>query len=186
MTTLLDTQINDAVTALSNGGIIAYPTEYCFGLGCDPRNTQALSRLLAIKQRKKEQGVILVAGNIAQVSEYADLNDLPQIDRVYRSWPGPYTWVLPAKANVSDWVSGKHGSVAMRISAHPICESLCLAFGHAIVSTSANRHGSDALLSAAEVAKEFNSELDHIIDAPVGGAETASTILDAVSGEKLR
>jgi len=182
----MDVQIRDAATALRDGGVIAYPTEYCFGLGCDPANTEAIARLLKIKQRKKEQGVILVAASIAQISEYASLEGLLHGDDVINSWPGPNTWLLPANDSVSGWVRGKHSSIAMRISAHEVCQSLCLEFGHAIVSTSANRHGYDALLTADAVLKEFNDELDFVIDAPVGGETSASTIRDATTGRQLR
>ena len=182
----MDVQIENAVIALRAGGVIAYPTEYCFGLGCDPRNVQALSRLLDIKQRKKEQGVILVAANTEQISEYADLSLLPNIDQVTASWPGPNTWVLPVRDSVSDWVRGKHTSIAMRVSAHDVCHSLCREFAHPIVSTSANRHGQQALLSAAEVCEEFNDELDFVVDLAVGDSSSASTIRDAMTGKRLR
>ena len=179
-------QIENAVDALRAGGVIAYPTEYCFGLGCDPRNIDALVRLLKIKQREKEQGVILLASMLDQVSEYANLDDLEHVTQIINSWPGPNTWLIPAKASVSSWVRGKHSSVAMRISAHPVCLSLCTEFAHPIVSTSANRHRQNALLTAHDVRKEFADELDFIVDAPVGNATSASIIRDAVSGERLR
>jgi len=182
----VDVQIENAVIALRAGGVIAYPTEYCFGLGCDPRNVQALNRLLGIKQRKQEQGVILVAATIEQISEYADLNLVPNNEEVMASWPGPNTWVLPAKGSVSDLVRGKHTSIAMRISAHEVCRSLCKEFAHPIVSTSANRHGQRALLSAVEVREEFNHELDFVVDLPVGNSSSASTIRDAMTGKRLR
>ncbi|MFT6407193.1 MAG: L-threonylcarbamoyladenylate synthase [Arenicella sp.] len=178
--------IQHAVAALRSGGVIAYPTEYCFGLGCDPRNTTALARLLKIKQRKKEQGVILIASTIEQISYYAELGDLVRLKEITDSWPGPNTWVLPAKDTVSNWVRGEHCSVAMRISDHAVCLSLCREFGHPIVSTSANRHGRDALLSAADIIEEFADELDYVIDASVGDATTASTIRDAITGQQFR
>lgn len=182
----MDAQIKNAITALRAGGIIAYPTEFCFGLGCDPQNVDALARLLEIKRRKKEQGVILVASNLSQVTEYASLDSLPMRERIVGSWPGPNTWIMPVNGLVSTWLRGKHLSIAMRVSAHPICLSLCDEFGHAIVSTSANRHGQDALLCADDVRDEFVNELDFIIDAPVGGATNASTIRDAITGEQFR
>ena len=182
----MDVQIENAVSALNAGGVIAYPTEYCFGLGCDPRNIDAIERLLKVKQRRKDQGVILVASNTAQVADYADLAGLSLIDEIIKSWPGPNTWLLPVKKAVSSWVCGNHSSVAMRVSAHATCQSLCTEFGHAIVSTSANRHGQNALLTAKDVINEFQGELDFVIDAPVGGALSASAIRDAITGEQLR
>lgn len=182
----MKSRISSAAATLNQGGVIAYPTEYCFGLGCDPRNTAALARLLKIKDRKMEQGVILVASTITQISEYADLSGLQRLAQIVSSWPGPNTWVLPAKASVPTSVRGTHVSVAMRISAHPVCLSLCSEFGHPIVSTSANRHGQAALITADDVINEFGNELDLVFDAPVGNAVCASTIRDAITGEQLR
>lgn len=182
----MDTSIRHAVTALRSGGVIAYPTEYCFGLGCDPRNIEAVARLLDIKQRKAEQGVILIAANIEQVSCYAELENLSSLRQITDSWPGPNTWVIPAKPAVSNWLRGMHTSIAMRISDHPVCLSLCREFDHPIVSTSANRHGQEALLTAVDVGQEFADQLDYIVDAPVGGATQASTIRDAISGQIFR
>jgi len=184
-------KINDAVSALRTGGVIAYPTEYCFGLGCDPQNTQAIDRLLAIKQRQKEQGVILIAANIEQISDYADLSLVPDIARVSESWPGPNTWVLPVKASVSSWVKGDHSSIAMRVSGYDLCQQLCIEFGAAIVSTSANRHGQNALLDAESVLAEFTNEVDYVLDAstqfdPSKTGLKASAIRDAITGEQLR
>ena len=182
----MQTLLDNAVGVLNNGGVIAYPTEFCFGLGCDPRNTKALKKLLDIKRRKVEQGVILIACELSQVEHYAEFEDLPKAAEIKASWPGPNTWLLPAKGNVSEWVRGKHSSVAMRIPKHDFCLALCDQFGHAIVSTSANRHGQAAMLSAQEVEKELGGELDYIVDSAVGGAAHASRIKDALSGETLR
>lgn len=178
--------ISDAVTALRAGGVIAYPTEYCFGLGCDPRNEAAVSRLLKIKNRQREQGVILIASNLTQVREWVDLSASPMQAEIEASWPGPNTWLLPALATVSPWVRGHHSTVAMRVPAHDLCQSLCEHFCAAIVSTSANRHGQAALLTAAEVDTEMGVELDYIVDAPVGGAHTASIIRDGLTGKRIR
>ncbi len=182
----MNSEISNAVKALRAGGVIAYPTEYCFGLGCDPRNERAIEKLLAIKQRKKDQGVILVAANIEQVADYAQLDNVPLLQQVKDSWPGPNTWILPTKPGVSNWLKGLHTSIAMRVSAHPVCQQLCQEFGHAIVSTSANRHGHDALLLSDDVRDQFADELDYIVDLKVGGADHASTIRDSMSGKQLR
>ena len=182
----VNSNISNAVDALRKGGVIAYPTEHCFGLGCDPRNHSAIERLLNIKQRKKDQGVILIAETLKQVSDYADLDNVPLIDQVKNSWPGPNTWLLPVNDKVSSWVRGKHKTIAMSISSHLVCQQLCNEFAHALVSTSANRHGEDALLNANDVYAEFNDELDYIVDLPVGGASKPSVIRNSLTGEQLR
>lgn len=182
----LDQKIANAVTALRAGGVIAYPTEYCYGLGCDPQNEQALQRLLDIKQRHASQGVILIAADVDQVNDYAELDSLPLAEQIKASWPGPNTWLLPVNKSVSSWVTGKHDTVGMRVTAHPVSRLLCQRFGGAIVSTSANRHGQDALLSAPAIEAEMGIELNTIVDAPLGGAAAASVIRHGVTGEQLR
>lgn len=178
--------LKQAIDTLRAGGVIAYPTEYCFGLGCDPLNPSAVSKLLEIKQRKVDQGVILIAADQQQVSEYADLDGLPNKQQIVDSWPGTVTWLLPAKSSVPNFIKGKHSSVAMRVPNHQFCRQLCAEFGAAIVSTSANRHGQPAIIKAADIEAEFGEELDYIVPLPVGGAKAASSIFDAISGEKIR
>ena len=182
----LSKKIDLAVAALSTGGVIAYPTEYCFGLGCDPTNQVAVQRLLKIKRRQPEQGVILIASSVAQVEEYVDLQVSPFSSEILNSWPGPNTWVLPARNNVSSWVKGTHAGVAVRVTHNPICKALCNQYGGAIVSTSANRHGQSALLNAKSVIDEMGSELSYVIDELVGGAQSPSSIRDGLTGQQLR
>ncbi len=175
-----------AAEVLHAGGVIAYPTEYCFGLGCDPRNRSAVEKLLTIKQRQPEQGVILIAGDIEQVECYADLSAVSDMDTVRASWPGPNTWLLPALDSVPSYIRGRHSTIAMRIPQHNFCLSLLKWFGHPIVSTSANRSGQPELLTAASVDAELGVECDFVVDASVGDASKASTIRDAISGDTLR
>ena len=179
-------QISAAVAVLGNGGVIAYPTEHCFGLGCDPRDSAALAKLLRIKQREKSQGVILIAADLDQVALYGDLAQTPNLKDITDSWPGPNTWLFPAGPDVSEWVRGRHSSVAMRVPGLPLARELCREFGHPIVSTSANRHGQPALLTAEQVRADMGEELDYVVDAPVGGADRPSVIRDALTGSVLR
>jgi len=178
--------IKQAAGLLQSGGVIAYPTEYCFGLGCDPRDEKAIERLLKIKDRRSEQGVILIAASIEQIAVYVDLDASPIASEIRDSWPGPNTWILPALAGVSTWVKGHHSTVAVRLTAHSLSQQLCTAFGGAIVSTSANRHGQPAMIDAQSVAREMGGELDMVVDELVGGASSASTIRDGMTGKRLR
>ena len=178
--------VKQSVKVLQQGGIIAYPTEYCFGLGCDPRDRQAVERLLQIKQRKVEQGVILIAGDSNQVSHYADLEQLVSKHEILASWPGPNTWLLPAHASVPDYIRGQHETIAMRIPDHQFCLALLNEFAHPIVSTSANRSGQPEHLVTCSVVADMGEDCDLIVDLPVGGATRASTIRDAITGSTLR
>lgn len=166
--------------------MIAYPTEYCFGLGCDPANDDAVERILNIKGRQKQQGLILLAADTEQVEQYAEWQTSPMLEEIERSWPGHVTWVLPACKHVSGLIRGQHQTVAMRVSAHTVARSLCAEFGSAIVSTSANRHGAVASRTAGAVLAEMGDDLDFILDAPVGSADRASQIRNGTTGEVIR
>ncbi len=183
------TALSEAVKILREGGVIAYPTEYCFGLGCDPQNSAAVRRILKIKERAEGQGLILVAANTHQVEQYAVLLGLERQAQIQNGWPGPTTWILPVKDATPAWIHGDHQSVAMRVTAHPLVSDICLQFGGAIVSTSANRHGRPSLLGTSEVIAELGEELDLVVDGPIAATaqtQSASSIFDAISGEQLR
>ncbi|QFI39639.1 threonylcarbamoyl-AMP synthase [Moritella marina ATCC 15381] len=182
------TAISNAVTALKNQQVIAYPTEAVFGLGCDPMNETAVQRLLTIKQRPIEKGLILIAANLAQLEPYVDLSKLTaeQIDKIKQTWPGPATWVMPAKAQVPKWLTGKFDSIAVRVSAHSTVQKLCLAFGGPITSTSANLTGLTPCVTTAEVTAQLEPLLGAIVDETVGQLAQPTTITDAVTGKVYR
>lgn len=178
--------LSEAVAVLKSGGVIAYPTESCFGLGCDPLNEDAVGRILAIKQRAVTQGVILIACEVGQVKQYADLESSPLLESILASWPGPNTWLLTKRQSVPSWLSGEHATIAMRVTAHPTSNQLSKKYGAAIVSTSANRHGQPALIDIESLRSEMGSELDYIVDAKIGGHAAPSQIRDAMTGLQLR
>lgn len=172
-----------AAQVLARGGIIAYPTESCYGLGCDPRQRRAVRRLLRLKQRPAAKGLILVAATAAQCRPYFT-GELPT--QVADSWPGPYTWLLPARANTPTWLRGRHTRIALRVSAHPAVQALCRASGMAIVSTSANRGGQRPARSQREVRQRFGDEIDYIVPGAIGRLRRPTQIADAASGCVLR
>ena len=102
------------------------------------------------------------------------------------TWPGPYTWLLPAWPRVSRWLRGRHDSVGLRLTAHTGAAALCRQVGGALVSTSANRHGRPPALSAAAVRREFAGQVDYILEGRLGGMEKPSVIRDARTGAVLR
>ncbi len=174
-----------AVAVLRAGGVIAYPTEGVWGLGCDPFCERAVRRLLDLKQRSEARGLIMIAATVAQVQSWLTRLDAAQRDAVLASWPGPYTWIVPV-TDAPAWLSGEHASLAVRVSAHAGVQQLCVAFGGPLVSTSANRSGQPALMSAAAVQEEFGHELDFILPGALGGDARPSEIRDATSGVVLR
>ena len=176
-----------AVTALRAGGVVAYPTEAVYGLGCDPQNCAAFARVFALKRRPPTQGVLLIAADFAQVEKYIDAaTPAEAIARVRATWPGPHTWIFPRAPDVPDWIAGAHTGIALRVTAHPLAAALSRAFGGALVSTSANRHGEPPARTANEVRAAFGGEIAYILDGAVGGLERPTPIRDALSGAQVR
>jgi L-threonylcarbamoyladenylate synthase len=139
-------QLDQAADVLHHGGVLAYPTEAVFGLGCDPHDRIAFERIFTLKQRPSTQGVLLIAADFAQVERYVDMAHVPAgvLAQVRASWPGPFTWVFPRSAEVPDWVAGTHPGIALRVSNHTAAAALCRAFGGAQVSNNpqlGRRHG---------------------------------------------
>ncbi len=177
-----------AAALLHGGGVLAYPTEAVFGLGCDPHDPVAFERLFALKQRPPTQGVLLIAADFAQVRRYIDTAAVPVdvMEQVLASWPGPSTWVFPRSGEVPAWVAGAHAGIALRVTAHAPAAALCRAFGGALVSTSANPHGQPPARSAATVLTYFGEALDGLLEAPLGGQASPTVIRDALSGAIIR
>ncbi|WP_149194480.1 Sua5/YciO/YrdC/YwlC family protein [Luteimonas suaedae] len=180
--------IAEAVAAVRGGGVVAYPTEAVWGLGCDPRDETATLRLLALKRRAVDKGLILVAATRAQLDPFVDWDVLANTRRdvVCASWPGPHTWIVPARADTPAWIRGAHAGVAVRVSAHAGVLALCNAFGGAIVSTSANVAGMPAPRTLAELDPAIRAGVDAVVAGETAGLERPTAIRDAGSGEVLR
>lgn len=178
-------RLQQVARCLDRGGVIACPTEAVWGLGCDPWNAGAVDRLLALKQRPMAKGLILVA---ADISQFADLlHDLPDDWQATlgASWPGPNTWLVPHRGRLPHWITGQHASVALRVTDHPLLRQLCALSGP-LVSTSANPSGRPAARSRLRVQQYFGDRLDDVLDGPLGGRRSPSTIRDLASGAVLR
>ncbi|MBI2381813.1 MAG: Sua5/YciO/YrdC/YwlC family protein [Gammaproteobacteria bacterium] len=186
MTWLNTWHIHRAVRALERGGVVAYATEAVFGLGCDPEDELAVLRVLELKRRPAHKGLILIAADEAQLAPYVQPFTAEMRGRMAGSWPGPNTWVVPARPSLSRLVRGEHDTVAVRVSAHPQVQALCLAFGGALVSTSANRAGLRPARTPFAVRQAFGDELDYLLPGAVGAARKPTTIRDALSGAVLR
>lgn len=175
------------IEQLQQQQVIAYPTEAVFGLGCDPDSESAVMALLALKQRPVEKGLILIAADYAQLEPYIADRELTvlQRERMFASWPGPVTYVVPASPHTPRWLTGRFDSLAIRVSDHPKVQALCRGFGKPLVSTSANLTGQPPCRSAAEVAEQFGSQFP-VLQAATGGRLNPSEIRDAISGELIR
>lgn len=169
---------------LQRGGVIAYPTESCYGLGCDPRNRRAVQKILRLKHRTWHKGLILVAANLTQVRHFIQPLSAAQCATVNQRWPGPYTFLLPASKRAPRLVTGKHASLALRVSAHPMVARLTQACG-SLVSTSANVAGAKPLTRYADVVRAFGAAV-WVLPGRVGRRKKPSVIIDLHSGKKLR
>lgn len=178
--------LRNATRILGAGGIITYPTEAVYGLGCDPRHPDAVLRLLALKQRPWQKGLILIAASLEQLRPYlAPLT--PELEtKLSKTWPGPVTWLLPAASSAPWWITGDHDTVAVRVSNHPLVVELCNQFGSAIVSTSANLAGQPPAKSIHRVQKHFGDKIDYILHGSLGGHERPSEIRDGLTGKVIR
>jgi L-threonylcarbamoyladenylate synthase len=178
--------IDEAIIALKQGEIIAYPTEAVFGLGCDPFNESSVMQLLQLKHRPVDKGLILIAHDWQQVAKLIAPIDDSRLKQVLSTWPGPVTWVFPAAATAPAWIRGDHPGIALRITAHPIASALCQAFGGPIVSTSANLDGEAPAKDTATVQDYFGSGIALIADGPLGENLSPTPIFDAVTGAIIR
>jgi L-threonylcarbamoyladenylate synthase len=170
---------------VKRGGVIAYPTESCYGLGCDPRNARAVRKLLRIKGRPQSKGLILIGADFSQLRRFtAPLND-QQWRKVAPTWPGSVTWALPAHRHTPPWLRGRHDSIALRVSAHPVAARLCQVLGMALVSTSANRGGKVPARTDAACRSAFGGGV-LAVPGRIGRNKKPSAILDLVSGQTLR
>jgi L-threonylcarbamoyladenylate synthase len=179
-------QLREAARLLHLGGIVAYPTEAVFGLGCDPLNEQSVHRLLAIKQRAMNKGLILIGADLAHVQPYMQPVDETHMRRVLDSWPGAATWLLPAAERVPRWLTGQHERIALRLTAHPLAAALCRAFGGAIISTSANMSKRPPARNSLQARIRCANQADMILSGATGQLGSPTPIRDALTGHSIR
>ena len=170
---------------LKRGGIIAYPTESCYGLGCDPANRNAVLRILKLKQRPQRKGLILIASHYRQVARY--LLPLAPADQVKLQQYGSQavTCLMPTRHSAPRWLRGEHDTLAVRLTAHPIARGLCRSAGSALVSTSANRSGQRPTKTYAECQRLFGGAV-WVLRGRVGKRKQPSTIRAWADGKIIR
>ncbi len=181
--------VDQAVTVLREGGVIAYATEAVYGLGCDPQQLSAVERILQLKQRDKSKGLILVAASLEQFAPYIQPLSEPVKNKLLHAWQQQdkaITWLVPARESVSEYLRGQYSSIAIRVSHHPQVKQLCQQFNGAIVSTSANISSNEPARTAAEVKAIFNNDIDYILEGSTNPDASPSEIRDAISDKVIR
>lgn len=179
--------MKQAVRVLRAGGIVAYPTEAVYGLGCNPGDADSVSVLSALKQRTAGQGFILIAADLLQAESLIEIPDGDMGERVRSSWPGHMTWVCAARPQVPPWLVDTAGTLAVRVTTHPLACTLCREFGGPIISTSANLRGGPPARTALDVRGKFPLHaVDYVLSGEVGGRRAPSEIRDARDGRVIR
>lgn len=175
----------DAIASLNRGDVIAVPTEAVYGLSVDPQNISAIEKLLKMKNRNPDKGFILVASDFSQLESYIrELTPNLKTELLSR-WPGPTTWVVPAKDSVPFLIKGNHETVAVRVTSHPTLSKLCVEFGRPLISTSANVEGEPPAVSEQTVRDYFGKDI-LIVPGTVGTLGRPTEIRDARTGKVIR
>jgi len=179
--------IKQAVRTVRHGGIIAYPTEAVWGLGCDPWNRAAVTRLLALKNRSMDKGLILVASELSQLGDLLiDLSDSERL-LISQNQPQPTTWLIPDTRNyIPRWIKGLHSEIAVRVSTHSGVRELCNYQGGMLVSTSANVSNQQPARSLREVRASFGRGVDYLLPGRLGSYQRPSEIRRLKTGVVTR
>ncbi len=170
-----DAKFRSIAAHLRRGGLIAYPTESCYGLGCDPENRTAVLKLLKLKQRSQHKGLILIAASYQQLTRFIlPLSDVQQ-HHLHLSGHQAVTYLMPAQANAPRWLRGASDFLAVRLTGHRQSAKLCAAVNLALVSTSANRSGLRPAKTYAECQHRFGTKV-WVLPGRVGKRKRPSTI----------
>ncbi len=180
-----DANLSRAVDILRGGGVIAYPNESVYGLGCLPDQEPAAQRLLQLKGRDPSLGLILIAAEWDQFEGWAANLEAVRNPRQVRESRG-ITWVVAADPNAPDWITGGRTTIAVRRSLHPPAAALSCAVGSPLVSTSCNPHGMPPARTTAEAVEYFGEQVDWVMPGKCGDLQGPSEIRDAATGEVLR
>jgi L-threonylcarbamoyladenylate synthase len=175
-----------AARILRSGGIVAYPTEGVYGIGCLPTELDAVARVLTIKHRSWRKGLALIAATFEQLEALVELPAGAMREQVLATWPGPSTWVLPVRSRQSRLLTGGRQTLAVRVTDHPIARALCARLGSALVSTSANRTRQSPLRTALAVRCKLQTDVDFVLGGALGGLSGPTPIRDGRSGAVLR
>ena len=186
--------LREAARVVAGGGVIAYPTEAVFGLGCDPLDPDAVLRILAIKGRDMDKGLILIAADFGALLPYVEPLPTERMAEIRATWPGPNTWLLPARPETPTWLTGKHDTLAVRVTGHPVAAALCRAAARygshigsgALVSTSANLSDLNPARTALDVRRQLRDAPDLLVAGRCGAHPKPSTIRDGRTGRVLR
>ena len=176
--------LEEAAASVLAGGIIAYPTQAFYALGCDPGNESAVLRLCRVKQRPRRAGMVLIAAELNQLAGWIDPAD-QELERLLGDDQQTTTWIVSRGRLAGDWVTGGRERVAVRMARHALDTALCLAIGGPLISTRANRRGPRPARNALQARRWFGACLEGLLPGPVGGESARPVIRDALTGRRL-
>jgi L-threonylcarbamoyladenylate synthase len=177
--------LNRFAHAVSQGAIFGYPTDTIWGFGCHPLIASSVARILQIKNRSADKGLILLSSRLEYCAAYVGL-DSEHLKPVLSTTDHPTTWLVPASGNCPLWIRGNNLTVAIRITDHPLLEFLCDRLETPIVSTSANRSSKATARNSMQMHKQFGDELDFIVSGFATGSNRPSEIKSLLNGTTAR
>lgn len=171
--------IQRVVDCLQQGGIIIYPTDTIYGLGCDIFNRKGIKKILQIKQRDNRKPFSFICSDLAEVANYARVSNFA-FKIMKRHLPGPYTFVLEASKVVPDSVCTKQKTVGVRIPDNSICQAIVRELGHPLITTSANISGEETLQDPLLIEENIGRLVDIVVDGGIslGDASSVISLLD--------
>ncbi|MCP1660068.1 L-threonylcarbamoyladenylate synthase [Neisseria perflava] len=171
---------------LKRGGLLAYPTESCYGLGCLPTSVCALRRLIHLKKRPQYKGMIVIGNSLSQLQPLLGTVSEQTTAMLQQEWPAAKTYLLPAGRQVTPWLRGKQrNKLAVRVPDHAAARQLCQLLATPLVSTSCNRAGKRACKTEREVRRQFGRQV-WVVGGRIGRQKMPSQIIDGDSGIRLR
>jgi len=167
--------ISKVVETLKNGGVVAYPTDTTYGIGCSIFSKKGIERIYLIKQRERKKPFSFICADLSEIARYAKVSNYA-FKLLKRLLPGPYTFVMEANSVVPDLLLTKQRTVGIRIPANKICLAIVKELGHPIVTTSANLSGEDPIGNPWQVESDMGKLLDIVVDGGVLTADVSSVI----------
>ncbi len=167
--------VDKVVATLEQGGIIAYPTDTTYGIGCSIFNKQGVEKIYLLKQREKKKPFSFICADLAEVARYAKVSNYA-FKILKRFLPGPYTFVLDASGIVPNLLVTKQKTVGVRMPDNQICLAIVRGLGHPIITTSANRSGEEPIGDPFQVERELGKQIDLVVDGGVLSADVSSLV----------
>ena len=167
--------ITKVVETLKNGGVVAYPTDTTYGIGCSIFSKKGIERIYTIKQRERKKPFSFICSDLAEISRYAQVSNYA-FKLLRRLLPGPYTFVMEANSVVPDLLLTKQRTVGIRMPNNKICLAIVKELGHPIVTTSANLSGEDPIGNPWQVECDLGKLLDLVIDGGDLSADVSSVV----------